>query len=422
MLLVAELMSATHRPPRPRPATSRPHRFRIVADENIPFVGERFSALGEVQTVNGRDLHKAQLQNADILLVRSVTQVDSALLEGTPVKFVGSATIGTDHLDIAYLEQNTIQWTAAPGSNADSVAEYVFSAISRLDGLLEALLAGAILGIIGMGNVGSRVYQRLSALGIRCCAYDPLISQDSYPIMTDLQTVLSSDVICLHTPLTTSGAYPTLNLLDEQRLMSLEPGTVILSAGRGAVIDNQALLQVLSERDDLCVVLDVWDNEPAINIELMKRVDIATPHIAGYSFDGKLAGMEMLYAACCGFISDFNALHSGLAEPSNDKATHLAAGAEFAGEVLLEQPRDTVSALRKAILSCYDVALDDQAMRGALLHANSDQERAQAFDILRKNYPIRREFSRYTLTVQGMDEPLKNALTALGFTNIQTVD
>ena len=377
-------------------------RLTIVADENIPQVKQRFSTLGDVITVNGRNLCPQQLQHADILLVRSVTRVNKSLLAGTPVRFVATATIGIDHLDIDYLEANKIGWASAPGCNANSVVDYIISAICRLDGLLELLLADGTVGIIGMGSVGGRLYQRLSDLEIRCTAYDPLIDQNSYPVLGDLETVLAADVICLHTPLTTTGSHPSLHLLNEDNLARINSGAVIINAGRGAVIDNNALKQTLVERDDICTVLDVWEGEPELDIELLKRVDLATPHIAGYSHDGKLIGLEMIYQACCCFFS---------LEPESLEVR----SADDNLTIVLSEQSDRIAAMREAVLSCYDVAQDDQRFRGSLLRCQQ-QQRGEEFDRLRKHYPERRELSRYRIVnVDELDNAVITGLSALGF-------
>lgn len=371
----------------------------IVADQNIPNVAARFSILGDVRLVDGRQLSNTQLQSADILLIRSVTKVDQQLLQGTSVRFVATATIGIDHLDCDYLTAQGIGWANAPGSNAQSVVDYIFSACCRLAGVMDCLLGGGQLGIIGMGNVGSRVYQRFAALGVNCVGYDPLLTDDTYPILTSLEQVLNSDVVCMHTPLTYDGAHPTFHLLAETELSSLKAGAVLINAGRGGSLDNQALKKVLEERDDLCVVLDVWENEPDIDIALMQRIDLATPHIAGYSFDGKLAGLEMIYQACCDFLQH---------QVANKVTEHESL-------VTLElHERGSVALIREAVLACYDVAADDQRMRGALLH--KDTSTAASFDLLRKNYPERREFSRAAIgNSDQLDAKVLADLQALGF-------
>lgn len=376
-------------------------QLTIIADENIPGVEDLFSSIGRVTTVNGRQLTREQLIDVDVLLVRSVTQVDASLLAGTKVRFVGTATIGTDHLDIPYLEANNIAWASAPGSNANSVVDYMFSCFSRLDGVLDMVMAGATVGIIGMGNVGSRLYSRLSALGASCKGYDPLIEQDRYPVLTTLEDVLEADIICCHAALTVEGEYPSYHLFDKKRIENLAPSTILINAGRGPVIDNDALLDVLPERRDLCVVLDVWENEPAVSVELMKKVDFGSPHIAGYSVDGKRAGAAMVYQACCETLG----IECKSASSASDDLLPLR----------ITEPSDVVAAIREAVLKCYDVAKDDQRFRGAMLRAEESQ-RSIEFDRLRKTYPARREFSCYKISnTDELDQNVVSGLNALGF-------
>lgn len=375
--------------------------MRIVADENIPGVEQAFAPLGEVVCLPGRQLSKADCAQADILLVRSVTRVDAALLEGSRVRFVATATIGEDHLDKAFLRAAGIGWASAPGSNAESVVEYVISAICRLEGALDHLLQGARVGIIGMGNVGSSLYRRLSGLGVKCLAYDPLIPQQRYPVLGTLESVLEAEIICLHTPLTHSGSHPSHHLLNKQRLENLRPGTTVVNAGRGAVIDNQALLTHLEGHHDISVVLDVWEGEPDINLELMKRVDLATPHIAGYSMDGKLAGTAMIYRACREYL--------GLPPVPASSTREERIGMSV-------RPRGNAAAvIADAVLSVYDIAADDQRLRGLLLRPG-DATAAQCFDQLRRDYPVRREFASYFIeNANELAPPSRQRLAALGF-------
>jgi erythronate-4-phosphate dehydrogenase len=322
----------------------------IVADENIPDVRAAFGALGEIRTLPGRALRRRDLDGADVLLVRSVTRVDRALLEGSAVAFVGSATIGTDHLDLDYLRQRGIAVANAPGSNAAAVVDYVLSSFCALDGVLEGLLDGGVVGIIGLGNVGGRLLRRLRGLGIRCVGYDPLLAPRADLPLCDLEAVLGADVICCHTPLTTGGPHPTRHLLDEARLRGLRRGALLLNAGRGAVIDNAALLRVLRERPDLRAVLDVWEGEPAIDRRLLQRAAIGTPHIAGYSWDGKLAGMRMILEACCRYLRE---PVPPLAAPAAPPPLTIDSG--LSGAALL----------RAAVLAACDVRADDGRLRAA---------------------------------------------------------
>jgi len=368
----------------------------IVADENIPFAREWFGALGEVRTHPGRTLDAAAVAAADVLLVRSVTRVDAQLLAGSAVGFVGTATIGTDHLDLEYLQSCGIAVASAPASNAQSVVDYVLSALATLDGELERLLTGgATVGVVGLGNVGGRLLRRLRQLGINASGYDPYVSADDLP-QAALEVVLGCDVVCLHTPLTRGGEHPTFHLLDARRLANLRPGAVLLNAGRGAVIDNQALLDALRRRPDLRVVLDVWEGEPDINAELLRRVTLATPHIAGYSLDGKLTGTRMLLAAYCAF--------SGVVVPVLPDMVERPV-LQLSGEL------NAIATLCAALLATYDPRRDDQALR-----ANPDGvSLAQHFDRLRKHYPVRREVATYVIDASQLPAETRILLAAAGF-------
>ncbi|MDB6062463.1 MAG: 4-phosphoerythronate dehydrogenase [Verrucomicrobiaceae bacterium] len=351
----------------------------IVADENMPLLRETFAQLGEVRTYPGRHLRAEQVADADILLVRSVTQVNRKLLKKSRVKFVGTATIGTDHIDLNYLQQCGIAVASAPGSNANAVVDYVLSALCALDGAMESVLCGKQVGIIGLGNVGSRLLQRLQALGIACIGYDPLLPLSSPLPTADLDTVLHCDVVCCHAPLTHDGDFPTRHLLDKSRLNQLPANAILLNAGRGGVIDNFALKQLLQTRNDVRVVLDVWENEPTIDAELLKLVTLGTPHIAGYSLDGKIAGTRMVFEACCRFLavkSELPLLMSSFLPVKINVPSHLYGSA----------------LTRAAIHSVYDVRVDNSNMRVALCDSISVKV-AERFDALRKNYVERREFS-----------------------------
>lgn len=374
-------------------------RCRIVADENIPQVAACFAQLGEVRTLPGRSLSAAAVSDADILLVRSVTRVDAALLEGSRVRFVGTATIGTDHLDLDYLARRGIAVASAPGSNADSVVDYVLSSLCALPGVAERLLGGGVAGIVGLGNVGGRLLRRLQRLGIRCVGYDPLLGARVDLPLVSLEEALAADVVCLHTPLTRGGAHPTRHLLDGARLEGLRPGTVLLNAGRGAVVDNAALRRRLERAGDLQVVLDVWETEPGFDPALQALVAIGTPHIAGYSLDGKLAGTRMMVEACCRFLGvplpDLPA--AGPALP-----LRLAPGLEGA------------ELLRAVVQAVYDVRVDDAAMRAATAGL-SGAELGAAFDRLRKQYPVRRELGAVEIVDRAaLTPPALALLSALG--------
>ncbi len=377
--------------------------MKIVADENIPCVEQAFSTLGEVTLVAGRELQAGQVRDADILLVRSVTRVDAALLDGSRVRFVGSATIGFDHVDRDYLQSHGIGFSTAPGSNAVSAAEYVVSALLALSGRQQFDLAGKRVGIIGCGNVGSRVRQKLTALGVECLANDPpLQEQGGGQDFVGLEEVLEADIITLHVPLTRTGRHPTFHLVDADLMARFRPHAILVNTARGAAIDNRALERLLEGRPDLSVVLDVWEGEPAIDMALLEKVVLGTPHIAGYSLDGKMRGTGMIYQAVCE--------HFGLAQQWQ-AADHLPASQPLDLAALDET--DLAACLREAVFHCYDVRNDDRLLRASL--AMAPAERPGYFDRLRREYPVRREFSETPVSLGGSQAALRPVLEGLGF-------
>ncbi len=368
----------------------------IIADENMPAVEPLFGHLGEVRRVPGRSLSADQVRDADILLVRSVSKVDQALLSGSRVKFVGTATIGTDHVDTRWLAENGIAFSAAPGCNADAVVDYVLSALSHQAAQQGFRLQDKTIGIIGVGNVGGRLAQRLSALGLKLLLNDPPRAAQEAGFVELDQVLAQADIICMHTPLVRDGAHPSLHLLNAQRLACLKPGAILLNAGRGPAIDNQALLALMPQRPDLTLILDVWEHEPQVNAELAAYCEIATPHIAGYSLDGKIRGSWMLYEAWC--QSQGQQPERALVEflpPSSIAAVELTAAAELLDLIRL----------------CYDPYRDDRALRRTLHLPAAAQ--ASAFDQLRKQYPVRRELS--TLSVRTVSQAQADLFGAAGF-------
>ena len=374
--------------------------MKIIADENIPCVQQAFASLGEVSLLPGRELQAGQVRDADILLVRSVTRVDAALLEGSSVRFVGSATIGFDHVDRDYLQQQGIGFATAPGSNATSAAEYVVSALMVLSEQQGFELTGKTVGIIGCGNVGSRVRRKLSALGMQCRVNDPpLQAGGGHDDFVALEEVLQADIVTVHVPLTREGQYPTFHLVNKTFLQRLQPGAIFINTSRGAVADNRALEALLASRDDLSVVLDVWEGEPSISTSLLRQVDLGTPHIAGYSLDGKLRGTEMIYRSACDWFG-----HPG---------RWLAADYLPAGSVVERSESGVNAMLRAAVFSTYDIRADDARLRTRLSLPAGEQP--AYFDQLRKEYPVRREFSTTSVLVDDADSECEPVLRGLGF-------
>lgn len=357
--------------------------MKIVADENIPYVRDFFAPFGDVVTAPGRHLTPEQVHDADILLVRSVTRVGEALLAGSKVRFVGTCTIGIDHLDTEYLRRNHIAFASAPGCNAGGVVQYVLTALTEL----ASNWRQKRIGVIGCGNVGSRLCRTLAGLKVAYCAYDPFLAKADNPRLVAVEQALDCDIICVHTPYTTAGPFPTHHMIGFEQLRRLRPGSILVNAGRGGAIDNLALLAHLQADADLRVVLDVWEHEPEVNLALLEMVALGTPHIAGYSYEGKLNGSAMIHAALTNFL--------GLDE------MELGRHRQRLMERLLGPAEMLPNAeLNQSIRATYDIAADDRRMREALLNSPADQVGA-AFDRLRKTYPERREFSHFQVAADG---------------------
>ena len=373
--------------------------MRILADENIPML-EVFARHGQLRRVAGRSLDRAVLANAEVLLVRSVTQVDQALLAGSQVKFVGTCTIGTDHLDLQYLTQQGIGWASAPGCNARGVVDYVLGALLTLAERDAVDLSKRCYGVVGAGQVGQRLVQVLRGLGWQVLVCDPPRQQAEGGDYVDLATVLERcDVVSLHTPLTQQGEHPTFHLLGAEQLQSLQQGSWLINASRGAVVDNQALKQLLTQRHDLRVALDVWEGEPQVDAELAQRCDIASAHIAGYSLDGKIRGTSQIYQAFC--------QHFALADSA---AIEFPAQSLLAMELAAHTPVE--EALRVICRAVYDPRSDDAAFRLSL--QGDALTRRAAFDQVRKNYPVRREIPDLQVRVNQPAVELQQMLQALG--------
>ncbi|WP_339527096.1 4-phosphoerythronate dehydrogenase PdxB [Pseudomonas sp. EA_35y_Pfl2_R111] len=376
--------------------------MRIVADENIPLLDEFFAGFGEIRRLPGRSIDAAAAADADLLLVRSVTQVNRALLDGSAVKFVGTCTIGTDHLDLDYFQQAGIAWASAPGCNARGVVDYVLGSLLVLAEQQGVDLASRTYGVIGSGQVGSRLLKVLRGLGWRVLVCDPPRQAAEGGDYVSLQQVLDQcDVISLHTPLERLGEHATYHLLDAARLAALKPGSWLLNASRGAVVDNQALRELLSQGSDLQVVLDVWEGEPQADVELAALCRIATPHIAGYSLDGKLRGTAQIYQALCRHLS---------VAPSVELA-HLMP-APWLHELVIDASADPAWALASICRAVYDPRRDDADFRRSL--QGDAATRRAAFDRLRKHYPMRREIDGVEVCVKGNAPALVSLVQALG--------
>jgi erythronate-4-phosphate dehydrogenase len=374
----------------------------IVADENIPLLDAFFAGFGEIRRVPGRSIDRATVEQADVLLVRSVTNVNRALLEGSKVRFVGTCTIGTDHLDLDYFNEAGITWSSAPGCNARGVVDYVLGSLMTLAEIEGVDLPQRTYGVIGAGEVGGRLIKVLKGLGWNVKVCDPPRQAAEGGDYVSLEQIIEQcDVISLHTPLTRTGEGATWHLFDEQSLQQLQPGTWLINAARGPVVDNAALRNVLLEREDLQAVLDVWEAEPEVDVALAELCVLATPHIAGYSLDGKQRGTAQIYQAYCEFI----------VQPPSIQLSDLLP-APWLSEVTLHADSDPAWALAMLCRGVYDPRRDDADFRRSLV-GNVGEQRA-AFDVLRKQYPVRREIEGLKVRIDGDSPQLQQIVAALG--------
>jgi len=375
----------------------------IIADENIPAVHAAFSPLGGVRTLHGRHMTADDVRDADALLVRSITRVDAALLAGSRVKFVGSATIGTDHVDLDWLAEQGIEFSNAPACNAISAAEYVLSALFTVSGAGASGLRGKTVGIIGCGNVGSRVMARMQAIGLNCLVCDPPRAEsEGQSGFVSMQELASADIISVHVPLVKAGRHATRNLISREFIESLPSDCLFINTSRGDVVDEAALKDRLRNGRSFRAILDVWNNEPVIDTELAGMVEIATPHIAGYSIDGKLRATQMLYHALCGF--------TGTA-PQWDPQTVLPKPEQSV--IIPPAEIDAIELVSQCLRHVYDVRKDDTNLRETF--GLTDVGRGEAFDQLRKTYAPRRECTAYQVKAGSVSDAGIKALTTFGF-------
>jgi erythronate-4-phosphate dehydrogenase len=390
--------------------------MKIICATNMPFVLEAFSTLGEARILEGRDISATDVRDAGILALRSTTQVNRALLEGSQVRFVGTATIGTDHLDLAYFQKAGIHWCFAPGCNANSVSEYITAALLTLGERHGITLEGKTIGVIGVGNVGTRVVKKARALGMRVLMNDPPreriqksgvrsqngVEPDESFVSLD-RILVESDIITVHVPLTKDGPDKTFHLADADFFSRARKGLIFLNAARGAVVDTPALLKALDLGQVGHVVLDTWEGEPKYRTDMLARVDLGTPHIAGHSFEGKVMGTVMVYREACRFLG-VPAVWSH--EPLMPPALVPRVEVDAAG-------RNDEVVLREVVRKLYDIEADDRRFRDSAVA--DDALRAKAFDRLRKDYPERREFQYTTVRLKQASSGLRAKFDGLGF-------
>ncbi len=370
--------------------------MKIVADEKISFLKGVFEPFAKVKYLPGVKIGPEEVKDADALIVRTRTKVNEKLLQNSSVKVVVSATIGTDHMDIAWLEANKIKWGNAPGCNSGSVKQYIASVFASLE-MEYYPLRGKTLGVVGVGNVGSKVAKVGEAFGMNVLLNDPPRKENEPGFENvDLNVLLQmSDVVSFHVPLIYEGKYPTFHLLNDTSLLMMKRGCVLVNSSRGEVVEERVLMKGLSSGLIERGILDVWENEPDISKELLERLMIGTPHIAGYSVDGKANGT----AAAVSFVSkEFGfGLQDWFPEklPGYDNMV-----------IPIAKTNDRLNLrIAEAVLKTYNVKEDSQRL--------TDQP--ENFEFLRGSYPVRREFPAWTVKIPSSDHELKEAMQLLGF-------
>ena len=396
----------------------------------MPYATEAFGTLGETVVLEGRAITAEDVHDADILAIRSTTKVDRALLDGSSVKFIGTATTGMDHLDTVYLDHAGIEWCCSPGCNANSVSEYIMAALLCLANRHGFRLAGKTIGVIGVGHVGSLVVEKANSLGMRVMLNDPLRQKKEkgerrtayhadamgkqgrrqkngrqMAEFVDLrETLAEADIITLHVSLTREGPYATFHMADETFFAGMKPDCIFLNSARGAVVDTDALLTALDKGRVRSAVIDTWEGEPAYNKDLLERVDLGTPHIAGYSFDGKVMGTMMVYREVCKFLGR---------EPSwtPDSLLPLPAVPELEIDA---SPLSDEKTLWTLVRQVYDIESDDHRLR----HGPDDDachRHVSHFDHLRRHYPVRREYRFTRVILKHASVGLRKKISGLGF-------
>jgi erythronate-4-phosphate dehydrogenase len=371
--------------------------MKIVADDHIPFLRGALEPYARVVYLPGAAIGPSDLKDADALITRTRTQCDRAMLEGSRVKLITSATAGYDHIDARACAELGIEWTNAPGCNADSVVEYVASSLVTVAVSKGLALEGQVLGVVGCGQVGSRIANMARGFGMRVLLNDPprARAEGGAGFVELAQIQAQADIITFHTSLNMKGPDKSFHLADDAFMAGLAKKVFLINASRGEVVDNAALKAHLKRGAFSAVVLDVWENEPGIDLELMDLVDIASPHIAGYSADGKINGTTHSVRA----ISRFFGLGA------DDWTCQDAPRPRDPGLVMDCAGKTELEVIAQAVLEAYQVSRDDARLRGSV----------ETFERQRGDYPVRRDFNYYTIKLLNPPPGLGKRLEALGF-------
>lgn len=371
--------------------------MKIIIDDKIPYIRGAFENVAEVVYLPGSKTTAEIVKDAHAIVTRTRTICNEKLLAGSLVEFIATATIGFDHIDTDYCDTNGIRWTNAPGCNSKSVEQYIASTLVVLAKKNDWNLNEKTIGVVGVGNVGRKVAHICEIIGMKVLLNDPPRERiEGSEKFVSLETIMNeADIITLHVPLNMKGKDATFHLGNESFLSSLKKKPVLLNSCRGEVVETNAVKAALKKGHISAFVCDCWENEPAIDLELLSLTEIATPHIAGYSKDGKATGTLMSVQA----ISEFFNLGLNDWRPTGIELPNQPV-IEIDGTGLTEQ-----EILSKAILHTYDIRNDDKAFRS----------NTELFEQLRGDYPTRREFPAFTIIAKNVNEKTKEKLKELGF-------
>lgn len=371
--------------------------MKIVADDKIPFLKGVLEPYAEVVYLPGKKIDREAVKNADALLIRTRTKCTDEMLEGTSVKFIGTATIGFDHIDTRYCERKGIFWTNAPGCNSYSVQQYITAALLKMSSEFRFSLKDKTIGIVGVGNVGSKIEKVARALGMNVLLNDPPRARKEgdkkFVLLGDI--LYNADIITAHVPLNIVGSDKTYHLFNEKSFKKMKKGAWFINSSRGEVTDTAALKKALDSGKLAGAVIDVWENEPDIDLDLMSKTFIATPHIAGYSTDGKSNGTAIVVNA----LSKHFKLSLDEWYPAN---VPLPGQPVISIENKGKSDEDIV---REAVHHTYNISEDDLRLR----FSPSD------FEKQRGEYPLRREFTSYSVLLKTETKKTRKILDGLGF-------
>jgi erythronate-4-phosphate dehydrogenase len=371
--------------------------IRIIADKDIPFLNGVLEPYANVTYLPGKQITRDILKDADAILIRTRTKCYESILKGTSVSFIGTATIGFDHIDTQYCEEHNIKWTNAPGCNSSSVQQYIAGALLKMASEFGFNLADKTIGIIGVGNVGTKVEKFARIMGMDVLLNDPpRARKEGEKNFVNLETILyESDIVTVHVPLNLVGEDCTHHLFNEMSFKKIKKGAWFINSSRGEIVDTIAVKNAIESGKSGGTVLDVWENEPFIDLELMAKAFIATPHIAGYSIDGKANGTAMVVNALCKYfdlpLKDW--YPGNVPQPP-------------APEIIIDaKGKSDEDIIREAVSQTYNITADDIKLR--FLPSDFEKQRGE--------YPLRREFPSYTINLKGGNKKVQKMVKEMGF-------